>query len=245
MILIALVVIFVVTFLILSIPVFLIEWIIGKFNPRLRDISSLRIVQTAFKGVLLLSGTRLTVIGRERIPRDKPVLYIGNHRSMFDIPVVYSLCPDLTGFMSKIEIAKVPLLSTWMRFLHCVFLNRGDKRAGIMSVNESINNVKNGISMVIFPEGTRSKGEEGDMLEFKPGSFKVAQRTGCPVVLVALNNTRAAFEAQFPKIRRTHIVVEFSEPFTMADTGFTNIKDLSSHCQEQLREMIANNKTLV
>ena len=92
---------FVILFLILSIPVFLIEWIIGKFNPRARDISALRIVQGAFKIVAFLSGVKLTVIGEEHVPKDQAVLYIGNHRSFFDIVLTYARCPDLTGYIAQ------------------------------------------------------------------------------------------------------------------------------------------------
>ena len=80
------VVLFLVVFLILSIPVFLIEWLIGKVNPRARDISSLRIVQAAFKVIAFLSGCHVTVIGEENIPKEA-ALFIGNHRSYFDIVI--------------------------------------------------------------------------------------------------------------------------------------------------------------
>lgn len=96
-----LIAVFLIVFFLLSIPVFLIEWIIGKFNPRVRDISSLRIVQGAFKVVIFLSGVKLTVIGEENVPKDQPVLYIGNHRSYFDIVLTYARCPGLTGYVAK------------------------------------------------------------------------------------------------------------------------------------------------
>ena len=90
------IVIFLILYLILTIPVLIAEWIIGKFNPHARDISSLRIVQWGFKVILRMSGVRTTVIGEENIP-DEPVLFIGNHRSYFDILLTYSRCNRLTG----------------------------------------------------------------------------------------------------------------------------------------------------
>lgn len=71
----------VVGYLILSIPLMLVEWIIGKFNPYAKDISSLRIIQGVFKLMLLVSGVKVTVIGEENVPKDQAVLYVGNHRS--------------------------------------------------------------------------------------------------------------------------------------------------------------------
>ncbi len=111
------IVVFLILYLILSIPVFLVEWLIGKFNPQARDISSLRIVQWGFKVILKMTGVKVTVIGEENIP-DEPVLYVGNHRSFFDILLTYSRCKRLTGYIAKKEMEKVPLLSIWMRFVY-------------------------------------------------------------------------------------------------------------------------------
>ena len=94
-------VIVVVGFLILSIPILFVEWIIGKFNPMAKEISSLRIVQAVFRFILWISGVKLTVIGEENVPTDVPVLYIGNHRSFFDVPITYPRCPIRTGYIAK------------------------------------------------------------------------------------------------------------------------------------------------
>ena len=102
------IVVFLILYLILSIPVFLVEWLIGKFNPHARDISSLRIVQWGFKVILKMTGVKVTVIGEENVP-DEPVLFIGNHRSFFDILLTYSRCKNLfflTGYVAKKEMEK-------------------------------------------------------------------------------------------------------------------------------------------
>ena len=109
---------FVVLYLIISIPVSLVEWIIGKFSKEARDKSCLAYVNGAFHIVMFLSGVKLTVIGRENIPTDTAVLYVGNHRSFFDIVVTYPQVVGLTGYVAKIEMLKVPLLRTWMKNLH-------------------------------------------------------------------------------------------------------------------------------
>ena len=82
----------VIGFLILSIPILFIEWNIGTVSPRTQDISSPRIIQGVFKFILWEAGTKVTIIGEENVPKDTPVLYIGNHRSYFDIVLSYSRC---------------------------------------------------------------------------------------------------------------------------------------------------------
>ena len=80
-----LVCIVVIAYLVLTIPVLLVEWIIGKFSPMTKDISSLRMVQAIFKFILWITGAKVTVIGEENVPKDQAVLYVANRRSYFDI----------------------------------------------------------------------------------------------------------------------------------------------------------------
>ena len=231
------VVLFLVVFLILSIPVMLVEWLIGKKSPNTKDYSSLRIVQWAFKVILWIAGVNVTVIGEEHIP-DEPVLYIGNHRSFFDVPITYSRCRRLTGFVAKKEIEKVPLLSTWMRFLYCLFLDRDDVRAGLKTILTAIEQVKNGISIFIFPEGTRNKGEELSVLPFHDGSFKIAEKTGCAVVPVSINNSVQILEAHFPFIRKTHVVLEYGEPIYPNTLDKEAKKQLGTYCHDLIEATI-------
>ena len=235
------VVLFLVVFLILSIPVFLIEWLIGKVNPRARDISSLRIVQAAFKVIAFLSGCHVTVIGEENIPKEA-ALFIGNHRSYFDIVLTYARCPDLTSYIAKIEIAKVPLLSTWMRFLHCLFLDRQDIKQGLKTILSAIDLIKNGISVFIFPEGTRcTDAEQTKLLPFHEGSFKVATKTDCLIVPVALTNTSKVFEDHIPFIRRTDIVLEYGQPFRPSELSKEQKKVIGSYTGNIIKEMLQKN----
>ena len=238
------VVLFLILFLILSLPVMLVEWIIGKVNPNLRDYSSLRIVQWAFKVILLLAGVDVTVIGEEHIP-DEPVLYIGNHRSFFDVPITYSRCRRLTGFVSKKELEKVPLLSNWMRFLYCLFLDRDNVRSGLKTILTAIEQVKNDISIFIFPEGTRNKGEELSVLPFHDGSFKIAEKTGCPIIPVSINNSVQVFEAHFPIIRKTHVVLEYGEPIYPNTLDKEAKKQLGTYCHDLIEATIKKNAALV
>ena len=167
-----LVAVFLVLFLVLGIPLLLIEWVIGKFNQRAKDISSLRIVQWAFKMILFLAGTKVVIKGEENVPKNEPVLYVGNHRSYFDIVITYSRVPDLTGYIAKKEMLRWPLLVNWMKNLHCLFLDRQDVKQGLKTILTAIDKVKAGISICIFPEGTRNRVND-TFMEFHEGSFKI------------------------------------------------------------------------
>ena len=241
-----LIAVFLIVFFLLSIPVFLIEWIIGKFNPRVRDISSLRIVQGAFKVVIFLSGVKLTVIGEENVPKDQPVLYIGNHRSYFDIVLSYSRCPLRTGYIAKKEMERYPLLSNWMRYLHCLFLDRKDIKQGLKTILTAIEKVKSGISICIFPGGTRNaNADELELLPFHEGSFKIASKSGCAIIPMAMNNTAEIFEAHMPKIKSTHVVLEYGKPIYVKDLSREEQKHLGVYTQNVIHEMLEKNQKLV
>lgn len=97
------------------------------------------------------------VRGYENIPQDRPVLYVGNHRSYFDILVGYTTVPGLMGFVAKKEMEKIPLLSKWMLNVNCLFLDRNNIKEGLKTILAGIEKVRRGVSVWIFPEGTAIK----------------------------------------------------------------------------------------
>lgn len=231
-------------YLILGIPVLGIEWIIGKFNKEKEDYQCLRMVQWAFKRILAITGVEVTVIGEERIP-DEAVLFIGNHRSYFDILLTYSRCKRRTGYVAKKEMLSYPLLRTWMKRLYCLFLDRDNVREGLKTILQAIEYINNGISVCIFPEGTRNKGEELSILPFHAGSFKIAEKSGCAIVPISMNNTISIFEKQFPRIKKTHVVIEYGEPIYPSKLDKDTRKHISEYCQNIIQETINKNQALV
>ena len=146
------------------------------------------------RGILKVTGVTLTVEGLENIPKEGPCVFVGNHRSYYDIPLLLASLDKPHGILAKEELGKIPLLNRWMKLLGCVFVQRDDLRASVRALNDATAIVESGRSFVIFPEGTRYKGEEGGAGEFKAGAFRIAVKTGAPVVPVAITGARALFE---------------------------------------------------
>lgn len=235
---------FVVLFLILSIPLLIAEWIIGKFNQELKDKSSLAIVNWAFRMVIRLSGTKVVVKGEERIPKDTAVLYVGNHRSYFDIVLTYVRVPRPTGYIAKKEMTKWPLLSNWMRNLHCLFLDRENVKEGLKTILTAVDKVKHGISICIFPEGTRNKVND-TFLPFHEGSFKIAEKGGVPIVPMSIVNSAAVFEDHLPKIRKATVIIEYCEPIYIKDLNKDTKKALGNYVSGIISETYFKNKELL
>ncbi|HJA12520.1 MAG TPA: 1-acyl-sn-glycerol-3-phosphate acyltransferase [Candidatus Mediterraneibacter merdipullorum] len=238
------IVIFLVLFLILTIPVLIVEWILHRFRPYAADISSLRIVQWAFRFIMGLAGVSATVIGEENIP-DEPVLFIGNHRSYFDILLTYSRCRRLTGYIAKKEMKRYLTLTSWMKRLHCLFLDRSNPKEGLKTILEAINYIKNGISVCVFPEGTRNDGEELTMLPFREGALKIATKTGCAIIPVSMNNTAEIFENHLPRVKKTHVVLEYGKPIYPDQLDKDTKKHIGSYVENIILETIRRNAELV
>lgn len=233
-------VLFLAAYLILGIPVL---WVFNRMGKK-GDLKALRLVQWAFKVMLFLAGTKQIVIGEENVPKDQPVLYVPNHRSFFDILMIYSRVPGLTGFVSKDSMLKFPLLNRWMTKLYCLFLNRENPREGLKTILQGIEHIKSGVSMCIFPEGTRNK-TDAEMLPFKEGSLKMAEKTGCLIIPVALTNTAEIFENHLPWIKPVKAVIEYGTPIDPNALSREEKKHLGAYCRDRIQEMLDKNQTLV
>lgn len=223
-----LVALFLFSFLILSVPILIAEWILGKFHPAARDKSCKAIVAWGFRCVVFIVGTRLIVRGKENIPTDTAVLYVGNHRSYFDVVLTLSHFPGVTGYVAKSEMLRYPLLNIWMKNIHCLFLNRSDIKKGMKTILKGIEDVKNGISLCIFPEGTRNRVPD-TFLPFHDGSFKIAEKGGVPVVPMTIVNSADIFEDHLPKMKRATVVIEFQKPFFISELDRATKKDIGNY----------------
>ena len=239
-------IIFILLFFIVSIPILLIELLVKKFSQEAYEYSQLRIVQWAFRVVQFLSGVKLTMIGFENIPKDEPVLFVGNHQSIYDVVVTYGHVPNMTAFISKDSMKKVPIIATYMKRIHCLFLERDNLRDGLRVINAAIDLIKQGVSVVVYPEGHRN--QSGDCMkvaEFKNGSFKIAQRTGCTIIPMAAVNTPNIFEAHVPWLKKTHVVLEFGKPVKYDDLTPEQKKNIGEHFRGIILDMLEKDKALV
>ncbi len=235
-----LIVIFVFFYLLLGLPVLGAMWIIHKFFPRHGPIWHSFAWYSGLSVSSFLSGADIEFIGEENVPKDEAVLYIGNHRSFFDIIITYSRCPRLTGYISKQSITKIPVLGLWMKRLHCLFLDRDDIKQGLKVVLAAIDQVKSGISICVFPEGTRCKNKDDltDVQSFKEGTFKIATKSKCKIVPMAIMGTNEIFEDHLPWVKKRHVVIRYGTPIDPASLSKEEQKHLGAHCREVIVDML-------
>ena len=223
---------------ILSIPAYLIEFIIRAINP----MAAARLAQLAVKGafslVMFISGCKKTIVGLENIPRDTPVMYAANHRSFYDIILAYATVPNQTAFISKKEIKKMPCVAQWMYFLNCLFMDRGNVKQNLEVILSAISLVKNGYSIYIAPEGTRNATDT--LLEFKEGSMKIATKGKCPIIPVCVRGTEEIFENNLPWIRKGEIRIEYGRPIYPDQLEKAEQKHLGAYVRGVIAQMYEN-----
>lgn len=224
---------------ILSIPMYLVEAIVRLFNKKAAAHMAQVIVKGAFNLVMFVSGCQKTILGKENIPADTPVMYAANHRSFYDIILAYATVPNQTAFISKMEIKKMPCVAQWMYFLNCLFMDRGDVKQNLNVILSAISLVKEGYSIYIAPEGTRNATDT--LLEFKEGSMKIATKGKCPIIPVCLCNTENIFENNLPWIKRGKILIEYGKPIYPDDLDKETKKQLGVYVREQIDAMYKEN----
>ena len=191
------------------------------------------------------SGSTINIKGLENIPDQNGILFMSNHQSNFDILLLLAELPVQHGFVAKVELDHIPFFSRWMRCIHCLFMDRNDMKQSAQTIIDGIKQLKAGINMVIFPEGTRNKGEELSLLPFKEGAFKIATKTGCPIVPISMNNTAEIFENHFPKIKKTHVVLEYGTPIYPNELDKDVKKHIGSYVENIVNETIHKNAELL
>lgn len=156
-------------------------------------------------GIMKRTNSSVTITGTEKLP-DGQVLFVSNHEGNFDIPTLLSTIPKPFGFISKKEVNKFPIIPLYMEEMNCVFLDRTDRRSALKSISDTVEKLKDGHSILIFPEGTRSKGQ--GIGEFKAGFIRIAKDAGVPIVPIAIQGTADIMEKNNNKVKPATVTVQ-------------------------------------
>lgn len=138
------------------------------------------------KRLLAVAGCRVRTTFISPLP-EAPFLLVSNHQGNFDIPLIMAHVSSRVGFFAKAETRRLPLIGRWMEMIHCVFIDRGNPREAVKSIQEGVETLKKGYNLVLYPEGTRSI--DGTLLPFKAGSLKMALKAGVPVIPVVIDGS--------------------------------------------------------
>ncbi|QNO15105.1 1-acyl-sn-glycerol-3-phosphate acyltransferase [Alkalicella caledoniensis] len=227
--------IYVVVFLLLSLPYLAIVKLVRVIGLKNVHEKMLEVfVQFFGKSVIRVVGANVEVEGLENLPKGN-VLFVGNHQSYADIPIMLGFIPGVKSFIAKKETRRIPVVSWWMVEINCVFLDRQNLRQGMKDMAKAKEFLQEGRSMVIYPEGTRSQND--DMGEFKKGSLKIAQQANVPVVPVAILGSYKLYEQQ-KKIKKAEVKLTIGEPIFIEKLSKEEQKEIAEIAENRVRIML-------
>jgi 1-acyl-sn-glycerol-3-phosphate acyltransferase len=166
---------------------------------------------------LIVAGVKLTVSGLDRVPESGPVIYMGNHQGNFDILALTLAIPRRFSWLAKEELFRIPFFGGAMRRAGYIPLDRSDGRQALKSIEEAARRIREGVSVVVFPEGTRT--HDGNLLPFKKGGFILASRAAVPVVPFTINGSMAINPRNRFELHPGTISIAFAEPVRPEGTG--------------------------
>lgn len=177
---------------------------------RQRDKLVQKFLANVGRRMIKLSGSTVAVRGLENLPSHEPVLYVSNHQSHFDSAIILGYIPRSKGFVAAIEASRFPIWSIWFRYAPTVFLERGNMRQSLNAINEGVELLRQGYSLVVFPEGVISRTPE--LGEFRRGAFKLATVSGVPIVPLTVKHSHQIMGKDNSRIQATNVELIVAPP---------------------------------
>lgn len=184
--------------------------------------------------LLWVGGVKIETEGLENISTEKPHIYVSNHESSFDIPILFKVFPIPLFFLAKAELKKIPMFGWFVNAVGMVFIERKNHQSAMESLKLAGKEIKKGKNIISFPEGTRTR--DGEMLMFKRGSFVLALENNIDVVPVAISGS---FEVNPPgyKMRPGTVTVKVAKPINVLDFDKEKPDELALFAEEIVKEM--------
>ena len=184
-----------------------------------------------------LAGIRYRVVGREHLPGPRAVVFVSNHQSNVDPPVLYRVLHRRLHFVYKAELQRLPILARAFGLAGFIAVERHNREQAMIAIDRAAGALRSGTSFLMFPEGTRSR--SGELLPFKKGGFILAIKAQAPVVPVAISGARAAMKKGSRIIRPVTVTVRIGEPIETRGRSTTDRDELIGQVRSSIQEMLA------
>ena len=196
------------------------------------------VARTVFAPVLMkIAGIKLTVTGKENVPKNEPVIFIANHCSHLDIGCLCAALPVNLHFMGKKELIFTPVVGWYMFVAGHIFIDRSNKKKAILSIAKAAKKISEGKSVVIFPEGTRSK--SGKLGVLKKGAFHLALQANVKIVPVTINGTFNVWKSGAFKITPGNVSVIIGKPINQTQYSKATIANFTKEGTERILENLS------
>lgn len=194
------------------------------------------------KTILWVAGIKVQTRGLENLDPDRPFVFVCNHQSNFDILVLFSALPVQFRWIAKAELFKIPLFGQSMRGAGYISIDRRDRKKAIQSLRQAAERIRSGVSVMIFPEGTRSP--DGDIGEFKKGGFILAYDAGVPIIPIVLNGTWSIMSKDSIRIKPDNVTLSVLPAVNVAEYSKAEKSKLIEDVRENILNEFESNKRL-
>ncbi|MFO7962692.1 MAG: lysophospholipid acyltransferase family protein [Desulfobacterales bacterium] len=192
------------------------------------------------KSILFVSNVSVIVSGSENIVPGKPYIFMANHQSNFDILALFAGLPVQFRWLAKAELFKIPIFAQGMRGCGYISIDRSNRESAFRSIREASEKIRNGASVMIFPEGTRSM--DGNLLPFKKGGFVLAMGSGVPVIPMIITGSQNIMPKKQLSIRSGCIALDILEPIETSSPEFKNKDELLQSVRRTMIEELAKKR---
>ncbi|HPA14607.1 MAG TPA: lysophospholipid acyltransferase family protein [Desulfobacterales bacterium] len=186
------------------------------------------------RSLLFASRIRVTVKGLSNIDPKRSFIYMSNHQSNFDIPVLLAYLPVQFRWIAKNELFKIPIFGYAMKRAGYISIDRSGRKSTLQSIRNAAEIIRNGVSVIIFPEGTRS--QDGNLKSFKNGGFVLAVDSGVPIIPIIIHGTWQIMSKNQLRIKPGRVLLEIQKPVESSNFSRKTKNDLL----EKVRQIISD-----
>ena len=204
--------------------------VFGLFNPYSKVVDG--IIRFWAKGILKVAGVKVVVHGQEKLRKDQPYIFISNHQGAFDILAGVVAIPLTMRFVAKKELFRFPIFAQGMRAVGMIPIDRSNSEQARKSLEEAAKTLQNGVSVLIFPEGTRSL--DGKIKPFKKGGFVLALKSGLPIMPMVFTGSLNILRKKSIKIHKGAIHVYFLDEVDVSQYSFERRNELVKNVRQQI-----------
>lgn len=205
-------------------------WPFGSYN-----VVSNKTALIWAKSILWAAGTKVDVNGLENIDFKKSYVFAGNHQSHIDVVAVFSILPLTVRYIAKKELFRIPFFGWAMAASGTIKVDRSNREKALKSIERAGELIKKGVSVILFPEGTRSS--DGEIHAFKKGAFVLATKSGVPVVPISISGTRRILEKHSLSLNPGTVKIVISEPIDSSNYKLEEREKFAS----DVRQVVINN----
>ena len=202
----------------------------------MQDFSSRVLASTWARLNMLFTLMTIEIDGREKITTGQSYIIVANHQSLLDIYVLYGYIGMNIRWVMKKELRSIPVFGLACEMMGQIIIDRSNTQAALESINSARSRIKDGLSVIFFAEGTRSR--KGGVEQFKKGAFRLAQELSVPILPVSIHDTRKLLPSDTLDWHPGHVKLKFHDPIPTVGLTSDDVSALGEQTREIIRQAL-------